>query len=83
MLDPQLVFQQIRQLKLTADDLKKEVFEAKAGNVKVTLSGELKILDITLPKANPVLAKALKTALNSAIKKAQKKTMFAIKKMAA
>jgi len=82
-MDPQAIFQQIRQLKLTKDDLKMKKFTATSGVVSVTVNGELRILDIMMPKkADEVVLKALKSALNSAIKKAQKSSLAAVQKLA-
>lgn len=83
-MDPRETFQQIRQLKLTQTELKKKLFEAGSGDVKVVINGEMKVIDLKLPaKITPAIIKSLKTAFNSAIMKAQKNTLDAVKKLAA
>ncbi|MCF7836160.1 YbaB/EbfC family nucleoid-associated protein [Candidatus Gracilibacteria bacterium] len=81
-MDPQITFQQIRQLKLTQDDLRANIFEVQSKGVKVVVNGELKFLEIDLPKKiTPEVLKSLKSILNRASKKAQAGNLKAIQKL--
>jgi hypothetical protein len=81
-MDPQITFQQIRQLKLTQDDLKANIFEVQSEGIKVVVNGALKFLEIELPKKiTPEVLKSLKSVLNRASKKAQTGNLKAIQKL--
>jgi len=75
-MDPQEIFQQIRQMKLGQAELGKERFTASSGPVKVIVDGLSRVKEIKTPKSlTPENMKALKAALNNALKKAQKHTV--------
>jgi hypothetical protein len=81
-MDPKLVFQQIRQMKLTQDDLKKDIFEVKGKGIKVVLNGEMKFIVVDLPaKITPAVAKELIGVLNKAVKKVQTSSLAKFKKL--
>lgn len=68
-------FQQIKKLKKLQDELGREEMEAEERSTKVVINGKMEIVRVEL---NPGLEKeeqekALKGALNKAIKEAQKK----------
>ncbi len=68
-------FQQIKKLKKLQDELGREEMEAEERSTKVVINGKMEIVRVEL---NPNLEKeeqekALKGALNKAIKEAQKK----------
>lgn len=81
-MDPQITFQQIRQLKLTQDDLRSKIFEVKGKGIKIVVNGELKFLEIELPKKiTPAVLKSLRSILNRASKKAQTGSLKAIQRL--
>ena len=80
MNDPQYVFQQIRQLKLTQDDLKREITEGESDEMHVVVNGELKLLDLKVPGLPPAKQNALKNLINKAYTEAQGKIMLPLQK---
>lgn len=81
-MDFKLVFQQIRQMKLTQADLRKEIFEVRSKGIRVVASGEMKFLAIDLPeKINPKVAKELISVLNKVAKKVQTASLLKFKKI--
>ncbi len=83
MNDPQITFQQIRQLKLTQDDLKREIFETQEGPMKMVMNGEMKVLDLEIPEMKDDQKKQLITLLNKGISNAQKKILEPLKSLTA
>ena len=79
--DPQLVFQQIRQLKLTQDDVKRIVVEEKSGKMKVIINGELKVLELELPGLSDGENQQFKSLLNKGLARAQEEIMLPITKL--
>lgn len=81
-MDPKLVFQQIRQMKLTQDDLRADIFEIKGKGIKVVVNGEMKFLTVDLPaKITPAVAKELVSVLNKTVKKVQTSSLDKFKKI--
>ncbi len=79
--DPQVVFQQIRQLKLRQDDLKREIVEVEDGGMKAVLNGEQQFLELDVPGISKEKTQILKKLLNEGLSKVQVKIMSPIKKM--
>lgn len=75
MDDPQQVFQQIRQLKLTQDDLKREIVEVSDGAMKVVLNGGLQFLELSVPGLAQKDTAALIKLLNQGVAQAHNKIM--------
>ncbi|MFA5352043.1 MAG: hypothetical protein WC304_02045 [Candidatus Gracilibacteria bacterium] len=81
-MDPKLVFQQIRQMKLTQDDLRADIFEVKGKGIRVVVNGEMKFLEVNLPaKITPAVAKELISVLNKTVKKVQSNSLDKFKKL--
>ncbi len=79
--DPQIVFQQIRQLKLAQDDLKRVVVEEKSGKMSVVINGELKILELEVPGLSDSEKKSLQDLLNKGFAHTQEEILKPIKKL--
>lgn len=80
-MDPKLVFQQIRQMKLTQDDLRADIFEVKSKGIRVVVNGEMKFLEINLPaKITPAVVKELTSVINKVVKKVQASSLAKFKK---
>ena len=71
MIDPQQTFHQIRNLRLTQDDLAAATFRATSKGVTIVANGNLEILEVKLPgkMKKDELEKAIKNAMNSLVKK--------------
>lgn len=83
MDDPQYVFQQIRQLKLTQDDLKRDITEVLQDDIRVVVNGELKVIDLEVSGLTVDQKKLLKEALNKAFTQAQEKILVPFQKKVA
>jgi len=82
MRDYQKMFQQLRQMKLTQDDLKKEVTRVESGRMSVVVNGELQIVGLGIPNLSEEERESLMELLNDGFTQAKEKIMIPIKKMA-
>jgi DNA-binding protein YbaB len=78
-MDQQLIFQQIRQLKLAQDDLKRDIFEYKEDDISLVINGEMQILELNFPEKTA--PEKLKRLINKALKEVQEKIIAPLQKL--
>ena len=81
MLDPKVVFQTLRKVSLTQDDLKKNIQEFEYEGVKVVINGELKVLDINTEGVEGDVNEKIIKAVNIAIESMQKEHVEALQNL--
>ncbi len=82
-IDPKAVFQTLRKVKLSQDDLKKDIQEFEHEGVVVVINGECKILDLNFEKVknDPDLERKIIDTINLAISSTQRKQVEALQKL--